>query len=82
MNQILSMEKFSVPHVGLISCDLRHPVAVRIMGYAATPDFPCEYIFKEEQMKALQRSVFRDDFMSAEIRGRYVFMTFEEEVEI
>ena len=58
MNQILSMEKFSVPHVGLISCDLRHPVAVRIMGYAATPDFPCEYIFKEEQMKALQQTCY------------------------
>ena len=50
MNQIAFAQQEAVPHIAHISCDLRCPVAVRIMRNTSAADFSGTDIHKEQEM--------------------------------
>lgn len=53
MDKILLAQQLPIPHITLISGNLRHPVSVGIMDYASQPDLAGKYVFKEKNVLPL-----------------------------
>ena len=78
MNEILLAQQLPIPHITLISGNLRHPVSVWIMDNASQPDLAGKYIFKKQYMLTLQ-SMRRYQLICGKVTGsNYILMRVEE----
>ena len=82
MNEILLAQQLPIPHITLISGNLRHPVSVGIMDNASQPDLAGKYIFKKQYMLTLQ-SMRRYQLICGKVTRRdYILVRIEKKSQL
>ena len=70
VDQVCVSFQFAIPHIRLVSGDLRHPASIRLTGDSAKPCFPSEDVLEEKNVPAVQ-PMRRHQLVCAEIARRY-----------
>jgi len=74
VDKICHILQFTIEHISLVSCDLRHPLSVGSAFDSATPYFACGDVFEEEDMGAL-KTCRRRHFVSNEVTsGQHILV--------